>query len=327
MIGFIILIGFLLAPPVLYWLFERLPSALLRALTPALLALALALIIPHYYQFQIAAPEALPGTLTIVAVQVLGIMTPLPLVMEKFTDHKKYLLASTVSCASVLFFFLQGFATEFNAPPAPEAVGTFFFSLDLLTTYLAYLLVAASICGFVLFIGQIREDYPDFFSKIGWMNAVVVLAPVLYVADCFFIAALAAAGRHLAKSIRHPVFALSFPLLLAFTVSTLLAYAGSIVTAYDTPFLVLLLSQTVLALGMVAGLEAAASLRFSRFTPTVGILLGTASIKVVDVFLGLTGHPDLSILVPAHPLFVFVLAGVIVCGVLALGGKVKNRSG
>lgn len=325
MIGFIILVGFLLAPPVLYWLFERLPSALLRALTPALLALALALIVPHYYQFQIAAPEALPGTLTIVAVQVLGIMTPLPLVMERFKDHKKYLLASAVSCASVLFFFLQGFATEFNAPPAPEAVGPFFFSLDLLTTYLAYLLVAASICGFVVLIGQIREDYPDFFSKIGWMNAVVILAPVLYVADCFFIAALAAAGRHLANSIRHPGFALSFPVLLAFTVSALLAYAGNIVTAYDTPFLVLLLSSTILSLGMVAALEAVGYLHLSGLTPTVGILLGAASIKVIDVFLGLTGHPDLSILVPAHPLIAFVLAGVIVAGVLILGGRIKNR--
>ncbi|QSZ68197.1 hypothetical protein RJ40_12175 [Methanofollis aquaemaris] len=327
MIEIILLLGFILAPPVLYRLFERLPSALLRALTPALLALALALIVPQYYQFRLAGPEALPGTLTIVAVQVLGIMTPLPLVMERFKDHKKYLLASAVSCASVLFFFLQGFATEFNAPPVTEAVGPFFFSLDLLSTYLTDLLVAASICGFVLFVDLIRDDSPDFFSKIGWMSAVVVLAPVLYVADCFFIVVLAAAGRHLAKSIRHPGFALSFPLLLAFTVSALLASAGSIVTAYDRPLLVLLLSQTILSLGMVAALEAADFLRLSRFTPTVGILLGAASIKVIDVFLGLTGHPDLSILVPAHPLTGFVLAGVIVAGVLLLAGGIKNRSG
>ncbi|WP_067051806.1 hypothetical protein [Methanofollis ethanolicus] len=328
MIEIILFLGFLLAPAVLYGIFERLPSPRLSALMPVILALALSVIVPRYYQFQVAGPEALAGTLTIVAVQVLGILTPLPLVAERFGNWRKYLLITAVSASSFLFIFLLGFAGDFNVSPVSEAAlqaGTivpFFFSSRLILTFLLFLIMSASICGFILLIFLIREDYPDVMSTIGWVSAAVVLAPLLYVADCFFIAALAAVWCHLTASVRHPWFSLAFPILLVLPVSFLLTRSEILIDLYDTPLLVLLLSSVIISLGMAAAFEALGSLRLSRFNRTINILLGAASVAMIDLILKYTGYPDLFIVIPDHPLAGFVLVGIIVASVLVLGGRV-----
>lgn len=328
MIKIIIFLGFLLAPALLYGIFERLPSPRLSALMPVVLALALSVIVPQYYQFQVIGPEALAGTLTIVAVQVLGILTPLPLVVERLGDRRKYLLITAVSASSFLFVFLLGFAGDFNASPVSEAAlqaGTivpFFFSSRLMLTYLLFLIMSASICGFILLISLIREDYPDVMSNIGWVSAAVILAPLLYAADCFFIAALAAVWCHLKASIRRPGFALAFPILLVLPVSFLLTRSEILLDLYTTPLLVLLLSGIVISLGMAAAFEALGSLRLSRFNRTISILLGAVSVTMINLLLKYIGYPDLFVVIPEHPLAGFVLVGIIVASVLVIGGKV-----
>lgn len=333
MISILILSGFLLAPAVLYWLFERIPSAHIRTLIPTVLALALSLIVPQSYQFHLAGPETLAGTLTIIAVQVLGILTPLPLVVEEGRGLRKYLLITAISMSSFLFVFLLGFAGDFNVSPVSEAVFQagntvpFFFSLRLILTFFTFLIISASICGFILLISSIREDYPNIMSNIGWISAVIILAPVLYVTDCFFITALAALLCHLMKSIYRPWFSLPFLILLVFPVSFLLTRSETLINLYNKPLLVLLLSSMIISLGIVVAFEVLRSISLSHLNPTISILSGAASVTIIDLFLKYAGYPDLFIVIPEHPLIAFVLVSIIVICILALGGRVWNAPG
>jgi len=215
-------------------------------------------------------------------------------------------------------------STVSEAALQAETITPFFFSLKLVLTFLTFLIISASICGFILFIDLLDENYPEFFSKIGWMSVIVILAPTLYVADCFFTTALAALLCHLIASVRRPRFSLIFPILLALPVSFLLACTDPLINLYDKPLLVLLLSNTVISLGIVTAFEALGSLRLFRFNQAIGILLGAASITIINLSLKAIGYPDLFTVIPEHPLTAFVLVSITVTCILALGGKAWN---
>lgn len=330
MISILIFFGLLLAPAVLYWFFERIPSIRIRPLIPTIFVLVISFTVPYFYQFHLGGPEALPGTLTILAVQVLGILTPLPLVVEEGRGLRKYLLITAISMSSFLFVFLLGFAGDVNVSPVSEAVlqagniSQFFFSLRLILTFLTFLIISASICGFILLISLIREDYPSILSNIGWISVVVILAPILYVTECFFITSFAAFGHHMTRSVSHPRYALPVTILLALPVSFLLTRSETLITLYNKPLLVLLLSNMIVSLGLVAAVETLGSLHLSRFNATLSILIGAAAVTIIDLFLEYNGYPDLFLVIPTHPLLAFVLVSIIVTGVLLGGSKIKN---
>lgn len=330
MISILIFFGLLLAPAVLYWLFERIASPRIRPLIPTIFVLAISFIVPYFYQFRLGGPEALPGTLTILAVQVLGILTPLPLVVEEGRGLRKYLLITAISMSSFLFVFLLGFAGDFNVSPVSEAAlqagntSQFFFSLRLILTFLTFLIISASICGFILLISLIREDYPNIMSNIGWISAVVILAPILYVTECFFITSFAAFGHHMTRSLSCSRYALPVTILLALPVSFLLTRSETLINLYNKPLLVLLLSNLIISLGMVAAVETLGSLHLPRFNTTLSILIGAATVTIIDLFLKCNGYPDLFLVIPGHPLLAFVLVSIIVTGVLLGGRKIKN---